>query len=125
VNPVSRTTPTGLAVLVAGVIIFLATLTAWLIAGHMGIDPGPLFYIAGPVIASLFVAPSLGKAADNAAQAATQTNGQLDARLEAAAGRALAKRDAARTRQAVGDVGIPGLSPEDGTATSPTGNTPA
>lgn len=120
----NRTTTSGLAVLIVGLLVFAMTCATWLFAAINGIDPGPLFYIAGPVIASLFVAPSLGKAADNAAQAATQTNGQLDARLEAAAGRALAKRDAARTRQAVGDVGIPGL-PEAGTATSPTDSTPA
>lgn len=90
--------------LVVGCLIYVSTIAAWFFASREGIDTGPLFYIAGPVIGSLFLAGPISKAADSASQAAAQTNGVMEARIEAATARALAKRDAARTRQAMGDI---------------------
>lgn len=92
--------------LVAGTVIYITTIAAWILAASRGIDTGPLFYMAGPVVAGLFLLQPLTKAADNAQLAAQQTNGVMDSRIENAVTNALANRDAARTRQAVGDVGI-------------------
>lgn len=90
--------------LVAGTVIYITTIAAWILAASRGIDTGPLFYMAGPVVAGLFLLQPLTKAADNAQLAAQQTNGVLDKRIETAVSSALAKRDAARTRQTVGDI---------------------
>lgn len=110
----TRTTTSGAAVLAAGVVVFGMTCAAWLYAASKGINPGPLFYIAGPVIGSLFLAPGIGEAARASQQAATQTNGGLEARVKAAVASALADRDAARTRQVQGDVSEAVKTPETG-----------
>lgn len=95
---------TGALMLAAGTIITLATIAAWLYAATHGIDTAPLFAFAIPVVGALVIANGLGKTADAAQQAATQTNGLLGPRIKAEVTAALAERDAARTRQAVGDV---------------------
>lgn len=91
--------------LVAGVVVFALTLGAWLYAELNGIDSGPLFYMAVPVVGAMFLVSPVNKAADAAQQAATQTNGGLESRIKAAVSSALADRDKARTRQAMGDIG--------------------
>jgi hypothetical protein len=90
--------------LVAGTVISLATIAAWLYGATHGIDTAPLFAFVIPVVGSLFIANGLGKTAEHAQAAATQTNGMMGPRIKAAVSEALAERDAARTRQAQGDI---------------------
>ncbi|MGW5239503.1 hypothetical protein ACWEOW_11270 [Monashia sp. NPDC004114] len=94
-----------LAMLGAGTLITLAVIAAWLWGKTNGIETTELMAFAVPVVGALFLVTPLTKAADSAAQAAQQTNGAMDARIKSAVSAALADRDAARTRQAVGDVG--------------------
>lgn len=93
-----------LVMLGAGTLIAVATIGAWLYAATHGIDTAPLFAFVIPIVGALFVANGLGKTSEAAQQAATQTNGLLGPRIKAAVSEALADRDAARTRQAMGDV---------------------
>ena len=93
-----------LAMMIIGAVIFVAVIGAWLVAEFNHIGTGALLAFAVPVVAGLFVGQQLGATRDAAQQAANQTNGILDGRIEAAVSTALAKRDAARTRQAVGDI---------------------
>ena len=95
-----------LYVMIVGLLIFTVTCVSWLFAAIHKVDPGPLFYIAGPVIASIFLAPAIGDSAKNSAIAANNTNGQMDGRIKSAVASALSERDATRTRQAVGDISI-------------------
>lgn len=90
--------------LAAGVVIFVVVVAAWVYAKAHGIETGELISFAVPVVGALFLAGPIGAAASSAQQAAHQTNGVLGDRIEAAVSSALAKRDAARTRQAQGDV---------------------
>ena len=92
--------------MVVGLMLFTVTCVAWLFAAIHNVDPGPLFYIAGPVISAIFLAPAVGDAAKSASLAANNTNGQLDGRIKSAMASALSERDATRTRQAVGDISI-------------------
>lgn len=88
-----------------GVVVFIATLGAWLYGESVAhVDTTIVWTISGPIILALFVGQQLGAAADAAQQAANQTNGVLDGRVKAAVASALADRDAARTRQSQGDV---------------------
>ena len=80
-----------------GTVIFVITVTAWLYSALNNIDSGVLWNVAVPVIIALFVGDKLRETADAAKQAATQTNGNLDARVENAVTAALSRRDAART----------------------------
>jgi len=89
---------------ILGTVIFVCVLAAWLVAKDRGIDTGELLSFAVPVVSALFLVGPITKAAESATQAASQTNGQLEPRIQAAVAKALAARDAARTRQAVGDV---------------------
>jgi hypothetical protein len=93
-----------LVMLLAGTVITIATIGAWLYGATHGIDTAPLFAFVIPVVGALFVAQNLGKTSEAAQQAANQTNGQLGPRIKAAVAEALADRDAARTRQARGDI---------------------
>lgn len=89
-----------------GVVVFVATLIAWLYGESIAhVNTTIVWTVAGPIILALFVGQQLGNTADAAKQAASQTNGALDARVKAAVAAALADRDAARTRQAQGDIG--------------------
>jgi hypothetical protein len=88
-----------------GVVVFVATLAAWLYGEAHHVDTTIVWTVAGPIILALFVGHQLGTTSDAAKQAASQTNGVLDARVKAAVAAALADRDAARTRQAQGDIG--------------------
>ena len=109
------------AALTVGTILFVVLVGAWLFAELNGIGTGPLLALAGPIIAGLFLAGPIGEARSAAQAAAAQTNGVMDSRFKAAAtaalseqheatkaavAAALADRDAARTRQALGDIGI-------------------
>ena len=87
------------------------SLAAWLYGEKNGIDTRVLWTVVPSLLIALFIGNSIGtntevtqKAADAAQMAATQTNGTLAPRIEAAVSSALAKRDAARTRQAQGDI---------------------
>lgn len=96
-----------------GVVVFVATLVAWLYGESVHVPTTILWTVAGPIIIALFVGHQLGTTADAARQAASQTNGVLDARVKAAVSAALADRDAARTRQAQGDIGTAAPAPTD------------
>lgn len=100
------------ATLVVGGLVFTVTAGVWLGAEAIGVSTGPLLALAGPVIAALFLAGPVGSAARDAQTAANQTNGGLDQRVKAAVSAALADRDAARTRQALGDIGAPEIQTE-------------
>jgi uncharacterized membrane protein len=89
---------------VLGTVIFVAVLATWLVGKRWNIDTTELMPFAVPVVSALFLVGPISKAAESASQAASQTNGMLDARIQAGVAKALAARDAARTRQAVGDV---------------------
>ena len=86
--------------MVIGAIVFLGTCTGWYFGELHGINTVPLLAFAIPVVGALFLAGPIGTAATAAQQAANQTNGMLDARIENGVAAALAKRDAARTWQA-------------------------
>lgn len=86
--------------LVIGTVIFVTVTVAWLVAEFNHIGTGALLAFAVPIVGALFIGHQLGSTADAAKQAANQTNGILNERLEAAVTSALAKRDAARTWQA-------------------------
>ena len=90
-----------------GVVIFVATLAAWLYGESVAhVDTTIVWTVSGPIILALFVGHQLGATADAAQQAANQTNGVLGDRIKAAVAAALADRDAARTRQAQGDIAV-------------------
>jgi hypothetical protein len=109
-----------LGIQIVGAFLFTVTLAALYFIGKAGMDTGPIFYIAGPVISAIFLAPGINSAADAAKQAALQTNGSLKPAVKSAVAEAiseqvpdivksassaaLADRDAARTRQAQGDI---------------------
>lgn len=90
--------------LVIGTVIFVTVIAAWLTAEFNHIGTGALLAFAVPIVGALFIGHQLGTTADAAKQAANQTNGLLESRVKSAMASALADRDAARTRQAVGDV---------------------
>lgn len=95
-----------------GVVVFVATLVAWLYGESVAHVPTTILWtVAGPIIIALFIGHQLGTTADAARQAATQTNGTLEARVKAAVATALADRDAARTRQAQGDISAAPTTP--------------
>lgn len=93
-----------LAMMIIGAVIFVCVTVAWLVAEFNHIGTGALLAFAVPVVAALFVGQQLGATRDAAQQAASQTNGALDSRIKAGVAAALADRDAARTRQAKGDI---------------------
>ncbi len=93
-----------LASLIAGTIIFLATVAAWLYGELNHINTSALLTMSVPVIGALFMVGGINAARDAAQQAASQTNGAMDTRIKAQVAAALGDRDAARTRQAIGDV---------------------
>ena len=86
--------------LILGTIIFVTVTAAWLFAEFHHIGTGALLAFAVPVVGALFIGHQLGATATAAQQAASQTNGGLDARIKAGATAALAERDATRTMQA-------------------------
>ena len=117
------------ATMLFGTIIFLAATAAWLYAESLGVPTDILWLVVVPIVSALFVSQPLANLADRthaagdaARQAANQTNGVLDERIrgavstalgeqlpgivKAAASSALADRDAARTRQARGDISL-------------------
>jgi len=100
-----KTGTPNMGMLIAGCFVFGISIGGWLYASVSHIDATPILGFAIPIVGALFVGNSLGKAADNAAQAAAQTNGALDSRIKAAVSSALADRDFARTRQQHGDIG--------------------
>lgn len=95
------------AAMTFGTVIFLATLAAWLYGSERGIDTTVLWSVTTPVIGFLFIGGALNKTAEHAEQAAVQTNGSMDSKIKAAVSSALADRDKARTRQALGDIADP------------------
>ena len=96
-----------------GVVIFLASLAAWLFGEMHGIDTNVVWMVSGPLLVALFIGTKVDDAKTAAEQAVAQTNGVLDGRIKSSVAAALADRDAARTRQANGDIGHP---PPPGTA---------
>lgn len=107
-----------------GVVIFLASLAAWLFGEMNGIDANVVWMVSGPLLVALFIGTKVDDAKTAAEQAAAQTNGVLDGRIKSSVAAALADRDAARTRQTNGDIGHP---PPPGTASTwaPTPASPA
>lgn len=108
---------------ILGAVLFCAVIAAWIYAKGNGIDTTELLAFAVPVIGALFLVGPINAAATSSAQAAHQTNGMLEARVMAAVAKALAARDAARTRQQVGDISEAVASPTDTTA-SPLSDAP-
>lgn len=102
-NPQDKPVPTT-TMLIIGAVIFVAVIAAWLFAEFNHIGTGALLAFAVPVVGALFIGHQLGSTADAAKQAVSQTNGGLDGRVKSAVSAALADRDAARTRQAQGDI---------------------
>lgn len=98
---------------VLGALLFCAVIAAWTFCKLRQIDTTELLAFAVPVIGALFLVGPINQAAQASQQAAAQTNGVLDARIQSAVSSALAKRDAARTRQANGDISEAGTSPTD------------
>lgn len=111
----------SIAMLAVGAVLFVVLVAAWLFAELNHVGTGPLFTLAGPIIAGLFLVGPISETRNAAQAAAAQTNGVMDGRVkaavtaalaerdgavEAAVAAALAKRDAARTRQALGDIGL-------------------
>jgi hypothetical protein len=101
---------------VLGAVLFCAVIAAWTFCKLRQIDTTELLAFAVPVIGALFLVGPINQAAQASQQAAAQTNGVLDARIQSAVSSALAKRDAARTRQAQGDISEAVESPTDPTA---------
>lgn len=99
-----RTTVIAVVQLVIGALVTLAAIGAWVFAKLNNLDTGELMAFVVPIVGALFLVGQVAKGAEAAQQAAQQTNGMLDARVKAAVAAALADRDAARTRQAVGDI---------------------
>lgn len=91
--------------MIFGVIIFLATVAAWLWGEKNGVKTDILWIVAVPVITALFIGHQVGTAAKSAEQAAQQTNGTLNGRLEEAVTNVLAKRDITRAKQSISDAG--------------------
>lgn len=96
---------------ILGAVLFCAVIAAWIYAKAHHIDTTELLAFAVPVIGALFLVGPINAAAQSSAQAASQTNGVLDARIQSAVASALRNRDAARTRQAQGDVSEAGSAP--------------
>lgn len=99
-----------IAMLIIGTIVFVAVLACWLLAEFNHIGTGALLAFAVPVVSALFLANNLTRTASAAQQAASQTNGMLDARVKAAVTAALSDRDAARTWQAQQAQTVPATS---------------
>jgi hypothetical protein len=110
---------------VLGAILFVAVIAAWVYCKVQGINTTELLAFAVPVIGALFLVGPINQAAQASQQAAAQTNGVLDARIQSAVSSALAKRDAARTRQANGDISEAVASPTDTTAPQTDATAPA
>lgn len=117
----------GLGQQVIGAVIFVVVTAAWVFCKLNKLETGELLAFAVPVVGALFLVGSVDragdkaeKAADAASQAAQQTNGVLDARIQSAVSKALATRDAARTRQAQGDISEAVGAPTAPTASEPT-----
>ena len=94
----------NLSMMIVGAVIFAMSTGAWLYGEWCGFDTTVIWTVATPVVGALFLVGPITQAASSAQQAAQQTNGQLEARIKAAVSSSLADRDAARTRQAAGDV---------------------
>ena len=109
------------ATMAYGTVIFLATLAAWLWGETHGVKTDVLWIVSVPVVGGLFLGESISGAKKAAEQAAAQTNGLLDGRVKAAVAAALADRDAARTRQAQGDIGSVTRPSEESPASRPEG----
>ena len=94
----------NLPMMIIGVLVFALATAAWLYGERSGIDTTIIWTVATPVVGALFLVGPITSAAQPAQQAAAQTNGILEARMKSAMAAALADRDAARTRQARGDI---------------------
>lgn len=90
-----------------GVGVFAVSTAAWLYGEVHHLDTTILWAVATPVVLGLLLGDGISHAASAARQAADQTNGQLESRVQTAVSQALAARDAARTRQARGDIDAP------------------
>ena len=97
--PSSSTPTVRLVMLACGTVLALATMAAWLWGATHEVDTSPLFAFVVPIVGALFLADRISDAGDAAKQAAHQTNGNLEARVQSAVASALANRDTARTHQ--------------------------
>ena len=102
----NRTTTT----MVFGAIVFITTVGAWLYGESHDIDTTILWAAAVPIIGALFIGQSMTATRTAAEQAASQTNGALESRIEGVVARVigaqLSARDIVRTRQARGDISL-------------------
>lgn len=76
--PRGTDTPT----LVAGTVIVLGTIAAWLLAEDRGIETGPLFGMVVPVVSALLIMGRVSAVHDTTRKVERQTNGELTRRLE-------------------------------------------
>lgn len=93
--------------MLVGLGVLVVVVVAWLYGATHGVDVTPLWAIAPALLVALFLGAGVAQAGQFAQQAAQQTNGALDARIAKVMSDQLANRDAARTRQAVGDISQP------------------
>lgn len=82
---------------ICGTIITVASLVIWYLAAREHIDTSAILAFVVPIVGALFITGQLSEARNAAQQAASQTNGALDARIVAGAMHAASIRDAAKT----------------------------
>lgn len=87
----------NLPMLIVGTIIFLSSLGGWLYASTHDIDASAILAFASPVVGFLLLGNIVQRAATAAEQAASQTNGSLEAKIKANVSAALSERDQAKT----------------------------
>lgn len=64
-------------ILIAALVLVLVTVAGYLVAARDGIDFAPILAIVGPVIAAMFIQPSMSRIERKTDQAVAQTNGAL------------------------------------------------
>jgi len=82
---------------ICGTIITVASLATWYLAAREHIDTSAILAFVVPIVGALFITGQVAEARNAAQQAASQTNGALDARIVAGAMHAASIRDAAKT----------------------------
>lgn len=100
-GPATRAAPGWL--LLAGCLVFVVTLAAYLYAEGQHIESSPILWLGGAIVGALFLGgqlTNLGGRVDTVADLARkvdgQTNGGLDTRIAAAVAAELARRDAVK-----------------------------
>lgn len=100
------------ASMIIGVVVMAIGVAAWLYGELHDVDTSILWTVLPVILGALFIGTTMADTKAAAQAAATQTNGTLESRVKAAVAAALADRDAARTRQSVGDISTAATSAE-------------